>query len=191
MIKEIVVVEGRDDSAAVKRAVSAETIETHGFGINAGTWKLIQKAYSQKGIIIFTDPDFSGRQIRRKLSERFPKAKHAYLSFDDALDGAADAVDATKNRDIGVENASPAAILEALSNARCEFECVIPVFTHEDLRRLGFSGNPDSSARRAAVGKALGLGYANAAAFLNMLNKYGVTTEELNETLLACGYSRP
>ena len=183
-IKEIIVVEGRDDSAAVKRAVLARTIETHGFGISAGTWELIQKAYHQKGIIIFTDPDFSGRRIRKKLAERFPKAKHAYLALSDATDAA-------KNRGVGVENASPSAILEALSNARGEFECVVPTFTSDDLRRLGFAGAPDSSARRAAVGKALGLGYSNAAAFLNMLNKYGVTTEELNEALLACGYSRP
>ena len=182
-IKEIIVVEGRDDSAAVKRAVSAGIIETHGFGISAKTWDLIQKAYDQKGIIIFTDPDFSGRRIRKRLSEKFPKAKHAWLSM-------ADAAGAAQNDGIGVENASPSAILEALANARCEFECILPVFTREDMRRLGFAGAPDSSARRAAVGKALGLGYANAASFLNMLNKYGVTTEKMNEALLACGYSR-
>jgi ribonuclease M5 len=32
MIKEVVIVEGRDDEAAVKRAAEAETIATHGFG---------------------------------------------------------------------------------------------------------------------------------------------------------------
>ena len=33
-IEEIIVVEGRDDTAAIKRAVTAQTIETHGFGMN-------------------------------------------------------------------------------------------------------------------------------------------------------------
>ena len=32
-IEEIIVVEGRDDTAAIRRAVDAVTIETHGFGI--------------------------------------------------------------------------------------------------------------------------------------------------------------
>ena len=32
-IKEAIIVEGRDDTAAIRRAVSAMTIETHGFGM--------------------------------------------------------------------------------------------------------------------------------------------------------------
>ena len=58
-IKEAVVVEGRDDTIAVKKAAEALTIETHGFGIKKETWKLIEKAYENQGIIIFTDPDYS------------------------------------------------------------------------------------------------------------------------------------
>ena len=56
-IEEVIVVEGRDDTAAVKRAIDGLTIETHGFGIRRETWALIEKAYREKGIIIFTDPD--------------------------------------------------------------------------------------------------------------------------------------
>ena len=73
-IKEAIVVEGRDDTIAVKRAVDGLTIETHGFGIRRETWQVIEKAYSEQGIIIFTDPDFSGEEIRRKLTAQFPDA---------------------------------------------------------------------------------------------------------------------
>ena len=39
-IKEIIVVEGRDDESAVKAALpDAEIIVTHGYGIGDGTWK--------------------------------------------------------------------------------------------------------------------------------------------------------
>ena len=79
-IKEIIVVEGRDDTAAIKRALDADTIETHGFGIRKSTWELIEKAYNERGIIIFTDPDYSGNEIRRKLKAKFPEAKEAFLS---------------------------------------------------------------------------------------------------------------
>ena len=40
MIKEVIVVEGRDDVTAVKKAVDAEMIAVGGFGINA---KVISK----------------------------------------------------------------------------------------------------------------------------------------------------
>ena len=108
-IAEIIVVEGRDDQAAIKRAIDTETIATHGYGISKDTWELIEKAYNTRGIIIFTDPDFAGKEIRRRIKERFPNAKEAFL----------DRKDATKGDDIGIENAKPAAILEALEKGHC------------------------------------------------------------------------
>lgn len=43
-IKEVIVVEGRDDVTAVKRAVDAELIITQGFGIREETFELIEEA---------------------------------------------------------------------------------------------------------------------------------------------------
>ena len=77
---ETVVVEGRDDTAAVLRAADVITIETHGYGIARATWERLEAAYRRCGLIIFTDPDHAGRMIRRMLKERFPQAKHAYLT---------------------------------------------------------------------------------------------------------------
>ena len=37
-IKEAIVVEGRDDSAALRQAVDAFIIETHGFDISRRSW---------------------------------------------------------------------------------------------------------------------------------------------------------
>jgi len=178
-VKEVIVVEGRDDSAAIKRAVSAETIETHGFGIREETLAQIEKAYLKKGIIIFTDPDFSGEQIRKKLAGRFPKAKHAYLMLSDAA----------KNGDIGVENAAPEAIIEAIQKAKAVFENRTQTFTVDDIRKCGLTGAKDASEKRAKVCKILGIGYGNTKSFINKLNQYGVTTEELDEAILACGHS--
>ena len=66
-IEEVIVVEGRDDTAAINRGVEAVTIETHGFGMSENMWKLIDSAYKTKGIIVFTDPDYAGENIRRKI----------------------------------------------------------------------------------------------------------------------------
>ena len=71
-ISQIVIVEGRDDQSAVLAAVDCQLIVTHGFGIRAETWKRIQRAAEGPGIIVFTDPDHAGEEIRRRITEKFP-----------------------------------------------------------------------------------------------------------------------
>ena len=172
-IKEIIVVEGRDDTAAVKRAVDAQTIETHGYGIKKETWQLIEKAYNEKGIIIFTDPDYAGVEIRKRLTEKCPNAGQAYLSKTDAL----------KAGDIGIENASPQSIQQALEHAHYTVEEDRNEFTMEDLRKYGLTADPQAADRRDRLGKALGIGYGNSKCFLNRLNQYGVSREQFLKEL--------
>ena len=166
-IKERIIVEGRDDTAAIKKSVDAITIETHGYGINDYTWELISKAYETKGIIVFTDPDHAGEQIRRRILSRFPDAREAFL----------DRTDAEKDGDIGIENASPESIRQALARARCSSDTDEELFPMDDLFMIGLVGQAESAAKRKALGKALGIGYANGRGFLQRLNKFGITRE--------------
>ncbi|MBQ3107094.1 MAG: DUF4093 domain-containing protein [Firmicutes bacterium] len=187
-LSQIVVVEGRDDQSAVLAAVDCELIVTHGFGIRAETWKRIERAAKGPGIIIFTDPDHAGEEIRRRITERFPEAGQAFLPR----------AEATKNGDIGIENASPDSIRAALAKVRYKANCGLreatapasadtafapaaEPFTIADLDAYGLSGGPGAAERRAALGKALGIGYGNAKTFLSRLNTYGITREEWNE----------
>lgn len=173
MIKEVIVVEGRDDAIAVKRAVDAEIIITHGFGITEETLRRIEFAQKRKGIIIFTDPDYAGEKIRRKISDRIRGCKHAFLPREEA----------TKKGDIGIENASPESIIAALEKVRTEDSSQKVLFTHQDLIRNGLAGSEEASLRRDRLGKELGIGYANAKQFLNRLNHYGISREEFEEAL--------
>ena len=68
-IKEIIVVEGRDDTLAVSRAVDAITVETHGFGMSEEMWEVLDKAYKERGLIVLSDPDHGGRSIRNKIMD--------------------------------------------------------------------------------------------------------------------------
>ena len=45
MLKEVIVVEGKMDTVAVKRALQCDTIETGGFALNSHTLKKIEAAY--------------------------------------------------------------------------------------------------------------------------------------------------
>ena len=181
-INETVIVEGRDDTINLKRAVDCFTIETHGFGIRRETWEQIEKAYSERGIIIFTDPDHSGEEIRRKLTERFPDAGQAYIARKDAL----------KKGDVGVENAEPEVIAGALLRARDLMKRKAPLeedisakdqITMNDLDELGLGGGEGSKELRQEAGKALGIGYANAKGFLRKLRGFGIKREELYEAI--------
>lgn len=168
-VREAIVVEGRDDIDAVSKACDALLIATHGFGITAETWKLIEKAYNEKGIIILTDPDFSGEEIRRKLTARFPNALQAYMPRNKAI----------KADDIGIENSKPEDIIEALRNARATADNTSSEITKELLVELGLTGLDNSKELRFKVMDILGIGYGNAKNMLKKLNGFNISKELL------------
>ena len=168
MIKEVIVVEGRDDITAVKQAVDAELIAVGGFGINAKVIERIKEAQKRKGVIVLTDPDFAGEKIRSIISKRVKGIKHAYIAQEDGI----------KGDDIGVENASPEVIREALERAKVSEEDKEPIFDAQDMFYFKLNGDARSKERIMKLGKELGLGYGNASQMLSRLNNYGVTQEE-------------
>ncbi len=204
-IREAIVVEGRDDEVAVLAAVDACVICTSGYGIRKGTLELIETACKRTGIVILTDPDHAGESIRKKLSRKFPEAKQAYIARGDAY----------KDGDVGVENAPPAAIINALKAAGAaissgnssDFQYGAPEgpedriadleysfhtpqdsVTRQDMFKLGLGGGAGSAELRSRVGSVLGIGSANAKTFLKRLNAFGISREELEK---ACEKSRP
>ncbi len=174
-IKEVIVVEGRDDIDAVQKAVDADLIATHGYGIRQETLDRIRHAYETRGIIILTDPDHAGDRIRRRLTALFPEAGQAYLSRNEAMSGD----------DIGVENASPEVIAKAIEAAGRSVICIEEEYTPSDLMDYGLSGGPNSRQLRDLLGRRLGIGYGSAASFLKRLNGYGISRKDLEEALIA------
>lgn len=168
MIKEVIVVEGRDDITAVKQAVDAEVIAVGGFGINARVIERIKEAQRRKGVIVLTDPDFAGEKIRGIIAKRVKGIKHAYIAQEDGI----------KGDDIGVENASPEVIIEALNRAKISEEIIEEIYTSEDMFHFKLTGDADSKKRRIILGKELGIGYGNSNQMLSRLNKYSITKEE-------------
>ena len=174
MIKEVIVVEGRSDRAAIQRAgIEADVILTEGFNLSPRCLKDIDGAMRHRGIIILTDPDSAGERIRRFLSERFPAAKHAFIPK----------IEATANGDVGVEQASPQAIREALKKARSEEFSPVENFSMADLLVSRLNGSIDAAERRAELGRILGLGHTNAKQFLRRLNRYGISREDFENAV--------
>jgi len=173
LIKEIIVVEGKDDVSAVKRAVKSELIITGGLALRPETINRIKSAVARRGAIIFTDPDFAGEKIRKIITSKVKGCKHAFLPKEEA----------TLNGNVGIENASTKSILLALSKARSSMTVERREFTQKDMTANKIVGSEDASVRRAEIGKSLGIGYGNAKQFLSRLNNYGVTRDEFIEAV--------
>jgi ribonuclease M5 len=174
IIQETIVVEGKDDETAVKKAVKAEIITTSGFGIKESVFEQIKWANEKNGVIVFTDPDWAGEKIRERINRKIPGCKNAYLSQDEA----------DRKGNIGVENASPENIIDALLKAKTIIsDNISDEFSMEDLIKAGLSGVEHSAEKRNRIGKILRIGYANSKKFLSRLNHYKITREEFNKAL--------
>lgn len=173
MIKEVIVVEGRDDTVAIKRAVEADTIETGGSAINSRILKRIALAQERRGIIILTDPDHAGERIRKIIDTKVPGCKHAFIPE----------ADATRRGDIGVENASPEAIRHALERVHTSFEGSESLIGLDDLIEAGLIIHPQAAARRMIMGNLLGIGYCNGKQFHKRLGMFQISREEFASAL--------
>lgn len=175
-IKEVIVVEGKDDVSAVKAAVDAEVFKVNGHAVRKNkSIEKLQLAYEKKGLIILTDPDYAGEEIRKYLNKNFPNAKNAYIPRKNSI----------KNDDIGIENAKPEDIILALEKARCSFEDNGDngqnVFTTELLFEYGLIAQYNSFELREKLGNELGIGYSNGKQLISKLNKYNISFEEFEK----------
>ncbi|QNO14894.1 ribonuclease M5 [Alkalicella caledoniensis] len=179
-MREVIVVEGKNDFHAVKRAVpEAEIIITSGFGLNSQIIQRIKIAHEKRGVIVLTDPDHMGEIIRKKIEEHVPGVKHCFIPRGKA----------TKENDIGIENVDPEVIREALkkvhkvSNKNKNYEEQREEFTTLDLIENDLALSSKASTNRAEIGAILGIGYGNAKTFLSRLNTYGISRQEFDEAL--------
>jgi ribonuclease M5 len=181
-IREIIVVEGKDDTAAIRRAVEADTIETGGSAIGEEVLRRIELAQERRGVIVFTDPDAPGERIRKIVAERVPEAKHAFLTKGEA-----------RGKDgLGVEHASDEAIRRALAAVRSPEPAddgaaggAVPAGAIEwsDLLDAGLIVHPQAARRRERMGELLGIGYANGKQFLKRCTAFRITPGEFAAAL--------
>ncbi|MEC0664630.1 ribonuclease M5 [Priestia flexa] len=169
-IKEIIVVEGRDDTVTIRRAVQADTIETNGSAVNDETIEKIKLAQQTRGVIIFTDPDYPGQRIRNIVSEKVPGCKHAFLSKEQAK--------GKNGKGIGVEHASVEDIRQALQDVKQEWQGIDEQITQEDLIVARLIGDSEAKSRRERIGKSLKIGYANGKQLHKRLKMFQIPKDE-------------
>jgi len=173
-INEIIVVEGRDDITAIKRVVDAHIIALNGFSaLSKKTINKMIELSKTNDLILFTDPDFAGKKIRDTLKRYIPSIKHAFVSQKDA----------TKNDNIGVENANDKAILEALKNVITASQNIEDRFNISDLIDNGLISGSNAKERRIMLGDILKIGYYNAKQLLKALNSFNISKEQFERAV--------
>lgn len=189
-IREAIVVEGRYDKNTLSQIVDTTIFQTDGFAVrnNREMLALLRKAAQKRGLIVFTDSDGAGFQIRNYLKSAIPgeNLKHAYIP--DIAGKERRKEKPGKEGKLGVEGMTPETILTCLRRAGATFEGEETVtsrneITKTDLFEMGLSGRPDSKSRRLALLNALELPeHMSSNAMLSALNLL-YSKEELYQIL--------
>ena len=167
-IKEVIVVEGKNDSKHLRSFFDVETIETHGLGLSKETIDFIKEINEKRGVILFLDPDSPGEKIRKRINDAIPNLKNAFLMKEDAR----------TSKKVGIEHASKEVIENALSNL-INYAENKETLSYEDFLDLGLMGNKDSTIKREKISKKYHLGKCNAKTLFKRLNLVGLSKEDL------------
>lgn len=164
-LKMPLVVEGRYDKSALSGYIDGVIITTGGFSIfnNKEKQALIRRAATD-GIIVLTDSDGGGRQIRSFLSGILPPESIHHV-FIPKIEGKEKRKRAPgKAGVIGVEGMKPEVILKILSPFICDDISANDLsavskkeITKVDFYKDGLSGTDGASERRALLCKAASL----------------------------------
>lgn len=178
-IQEVIVVEGKDDTANLKRFYEVDTYETRGSAIDEDDLERIERLHDLRGVIVFTDPDYNGERIRKIIMQAIPTVKHAFLQRDEAAPKSK-----TKGRSLGVEHASFEDLEKALSSVRGYYDDDNQFdITKSDLMCLGLLMGGDSRKRREYLGEHLRIGYCNGKQLLKRLELFGISLAEVEEVM--------
>lgn len=160
-IKEAVIVEGKYDKIKLSNILDALIIETNGFHIYKDKERLnfIRKLAEERGIIIITDSDSSGFQIRNYISCGIPKDKIKHIYIPDIYGKEKRKSEPSKEGKLGVEGMSDKLLKELFEQAQveCDFSENRELISNYDLFEAGISGCPNAKENKKKLLKALNL----------------------------------
>ncbi len=160
IIRQPVIVEGRYDKNTLSQVMEGTILCTDGFSLFHGQEKvaLIRRLAAAGGVIVLTDSDGGGRQIRRYLSSILPKEQLIHLHIPRVAGKEKRKRHPSGEGWLGVEGMD-AGYLRGLLAPLAVREAPPPKagLSKADFYRDGLSGGEGSAARRAALAERLGL----------------------------------
>lgn len=160
-IKEAVIVEGKYDKIKLSNLIDTLIIETNGFAVFKDKKKLafIRKLANERGIIVITDSDHSGFQIRNYISSSLPKDKIKHIYIPDIYGKEKRKKEPSKEGKLGVEGIDDKILLSLFEKANIEARSVEKrdLITSVDMFTLGLSGTPNVTQNKKKLLKSLDL----------------------------------
>ena len=172
-LKPVLVVEGVSDMNRLINIIDADYVICNGSAVSQETILYIQELSKTRDIIIFTDPDYPGLQIRNKIAQAVPNAHHAYIDRKKASNG----------KKLGVAECEEQELKRALKDFVTYNVNYTPSLTMEDFIALGLNGSSTSKQKRQLLEEHFHIGYGNAKTTLKRLNMLGITKEKIKEVL--------
>ena len=170
-----VIVEGKYDKIALSAIFDTPVFSTGGFSVfnSEGTRALLRRLAEKSPLILLTDSDGGGRQIRSFLSEILPPDKVIHLYIPQLPGKEKRKAKPGKAGLLGVEGMDPVLLRRLFAPFLTDAPArpASPPLTKTDLFSLGLSGKAGSAENRAALAVSLGLpGDLPANALLDALN---------------------
>ncbi|MGN0589158.1 MAG: toprim domain-containing protein [Ruminiclostridium sp.] len=159
-----IIVEGKYDKIKLKSIIDGVILTTEGYGIykNKEKMALIRKYAEKSGIIILTDSDGAGFQIRNHLKSALGNVKIVNIYIPDIFGKERRKAEPSKEGKLGVEGVDKDILIKAFTEAGViasenSAEGKEPWLTKSEYMALGLSGGENSSFLRAELAKRLRL----------------------------------
>ena len=156
-----VIVEGKYDKITLSSLFDTPVFSTGGFAVfhHAGTRALLRQLAEKSPLILLTDSDGGGRQIRSFLSGILPPERVIHLYIPQIKGKEKRKSKPGKAGLLGVEGMTPDVLRSILAPylANAPARPASPPLTKTDFYALGLSGKAESAKRRASLAAALGL----------------------------------
>lgn len=160
-VKEAVIVEGKYDKIKLSNILDGLIVEINGFGIykDKNRMKFIRKLAEERGIIIITDSDHSGFQLRNFIASSVGKDKVKHIYIPDVYGKEKRKDKPSKEGKIGVEGFSDDVLRELFEKGGvvCLDANSENRITNYDLFEAGLSGAPNATQNKKKLLKKLNL----------------------------------
>lgn len=160
-LQQAVIVEGKYDKIKLSNILDALIIETNGFQIfkDKEKRKFIKRLADERGIIVLTDSDHSGFQIRNFVSMGIDKNKIKHIYIPDVYGKERRKAEPSKEGKIGVEGIDDTILIKLFDCLDVEYslEDGRELVTSYDLFEAGLSGVPDAKLNKKQLLEKLGL----------------------------------
>ncbi|MDE6088737.1 MAG: DUF4093 domain-containing protein [Oscillospiraceae bacterium] len=184
-VRQAIIVEGKYDKIKLASIVQAVILQTNGFQIykNTELLELIRYYAKTTGILIVTDSDRAGFQIRNYIRGAVPEGDIRHIYIPDIFGKEKRKAKPSAEGKLGVEGIDADILRDAFGKAGvfAEEKPSGEQITKTDLYLAGFNGRPDSAERRRAFQRMLQLPeMLSSSGLLEVLNSR-ITKEEFQE----------